>query len=74
MNDVSAQVDKNLGVKLDRPAIVLVTPVQDSTRFQCFLLLADAQTLIDREVAPLHEIDELRSILPVAEDLYEVQE
>ena len=73
MDDVSAQIDEDLGVKLYCPAIVLVAPVQDSARFECFLLLADAQTLIDREVTPLDEIDELRSILPVAEDLYEMQ-
>ena len=69
---ISAKVDKNLCVELNRFIVVLVAFVEDSTGLQGVLFFADAQAFIDREVTTLHKVNELRTVFFVAEDLYEV--
>jgi len=71
---VCTQIDQDLSVELDCFVVVLVPPVQDSASLKRLLLLANLQTLIDREVAALDVIDYFRSMLFMAENLDEVQE
>jgi len=71
---VCTQIDQDLSVELDCFVVVLVPPVQDSASLKSLLLLANLQTLIDREVAALDVIDYFRSMLFMAENLDEVQE